>query len=184
MGSYQWMWRSPEANSSDGYTLRLIERLQRTTQLLDQMLLEAEITEHAGQDAAVCVLRPLEQVDVTEGVRILVRGLKENPFWLRGYLLLAIIYQEVQAAQEAVVALQLGARVCEAGLRYLGRQLATLATSGLLRGELPTPVVRRISLLMRYEELLRHHLAQVLVEAGRFDEALQWWEPDASRGMA
>lgn len=153
----------------------LATRLCQLMKILDHIVPESEIGGASAQHTSASALEHIARNEIAQAIRLLAAAVKDNPLWLRGYLLLATIYQHAKSAQQAIATLEGGIDVCKAGLRYLAMESGMWMirrTTGYSR---QARILRRAELLGRYDRILRHQLVLLLVETGRFDEALQYW---------
>ncbi len=153
----------------------LATRLRRITEILDEIVPEAEEHRAAGQHSSVLALEHIARNEIAQAASLLGSALGKNPLWLRGYLLLATIYEETQATQKAIGWLESGINICRASLRSLAMQSCTLSMSGTFSHKVRSRILHRAAHFSRYEQILRHRLAPMLAKAGHFEEALQCW---------
>ena len=60
--------------------------------------------------------------ELAEAIMLLEEGVQANPFWLRGYLFLATIYEYTQKAEPAIATIEQGLAMCASGLRLFSTQ--------------------------------------------------------------
>lgn len=60
--------------------------------------------------------------ELAEAIMLLEEGVQANPFWLRGYLFLATIYEYAQNAELAITTIKQGLAMCACGLRLFSAQ--------------------------------------------------------------
>lgn len=153
----------------------LATRLRRITEILDQIVPEAEERHVEVQASLARTFAHIARHDIAQAISLLENMLRKDPLWLRGYLLLGTIYEEAQGAGQAIAVLESGINICRACLRSSAMQSCSLIKRGTFGHEVRSRLLRRAACLSRYERILRHRFAQVLVQAGRFEEALQYW---------
>jgi hypothetical protein len=158
--------------------LRLTNRLRRLMEILDKLSGDGVPTDGGSTAVLHASARALEHIarnEIVQGCVTLADAVKRNPLWLGGYLFLATIYRETEEWEEAIITLQAGVNTCRIGLGYLRKQSCTPATREMANPILRSRILYHITVLTRYEDMLRHQLGLSLVEAGRFEEALLWW---------
>jgi hypothetical protein len=150
-----------------------VSRLRTINRVLDRIV--PEFPGEAAEEAIEIMLRTVARGELAQAAMVLENVIQANPFWLRGYLLLATIYQYGHHTEHAITAIEKGLAMCTRGLR-LFRARGWVATVKRITG----PVVRsRISnnteRLTRYEVMFRYRLAMLRIHCGCFDEALEHW---------
>ncbi len=153
----------------------LAARLRRLMEILDVILPEAEEHRAAVQRSSGLAFEHIARNNLDPAISLLGKLLKQHPLWLRGYLLLATIYEGTQAIQQAIAVIENGINMCRASVRLLAMPGRSLPMSGTLGHDVRSRNLRRAARGLRYEQILRHRLALLLVRAGRFEEALQCW---------
>lgn len=153
----------------------LATRLGRIMDILDVIVPEAEEHYSAGQHSSTLAIEHIARNDIALAACLLGKLLRKNPLWFRGYLFLATIYEDTQSTEQAIVVLEKGINICGASLRSLAMHSGSLPMSGTFSHDVRSRTLRRVARLLRYEQILRHRLAPMLVRAGRFEEALQCW---------
>jgi predicted O-linked N-acetylglucosamine transferase (SPINDLY family) len=113
--------------------------------------------------------------DTKEAAAVLEAAAQANPFWLRGYLLLATIYEYEHKGDLAASSIERGLAVCS-------RSSSTLRLQrwGERVGHITGPIardriIRNIQRLTRYEHIFRQHLAMIQIRRGCRDEAAEQW---------
>ena len=158
---------------NEGTHIDLVNRLGTMRKVLD--ILVPESTSAAAEEAGDAALEAVGRRELTESIMLLEEGVQANPFWLRGYLFLATIYEYTQKAESAITTMEQGLAMCTSGLRLFSAQRGA-ETPERING----PVVhRRIwnqgERLRQYERMFRHRLAMLQIHCGRFDEAIAQW---------
>jgi len=105
----------PDLMLDDGMNMKLATRLQTMNRVLDCMVPDSP-TEAVGETIAI-VLNAVGRQELTQAVTILEEVVNTNPFWLRGYLFLATVYQYVQNSDQAIATTEKGLAACTSGLR-------------------------------------------------------------------
>lgn len=95
--------------------IELATRLRTMDRVLDCIV--PDFLTEAVDEAIEIVLKAVGRQEMTQAVTILEEVANTNPFWLKGYLLLNIIYQYVQNADEAIATTEKGFAACASGLR-------------------------------------------------------------------
>ena len=158
---------------NDGTPIDLATRLRTMSRVLDSLVPESS---SALLDTAVQkALEAVGRCELTEAMTLLEEGVQANPFWLRGYLLLATIYEHAQKSEPAISTIEEGLIICASGLRLLGAQ-----GWGETLEQINGPAVHRrirnhLERLRRYERMFRYRLAMLQVRCGSFDKAIEQW---------
>ncbi|TAJ23596.1 MAG: hypothetical protein EPO64_10940 [Nitrospirae bacterium] len=156
----------------------LATRLRRISEILDELLPDAEASGAAMHRVTAIALECLDRNVIPQAVFALVDAVRKNPFWMRGYLFLAIIYRAASATQEAVATRQTGTKMCRTVRRFLIAQISRQTIGGAgtraILSRLLDRMAIRMAMMKRYDDILRHQLALTLVGAGQFEEALLW----------
>jgi cytochrome c-type biogenesis protein CcmH/NrfG len=157
----------------DWVRIEPLSRLRTINRVLDRIV--PEFPGEAAEEAIEIMLRAVARGELAQAAMVLENVIQANPFWLRGYLLLATIYQYGHHTEQAIIAIEKGLAMCTRGLR-LFRARGWVETVKRITG----PVVRsRISnnaeRLRRYEGMFRYRLAMLRIHCGCFDEALEHW---------
>jgi len=95
---------------SDWTRIELATRLRTMNRVLDCIAPDSPTA--AIDEATEIVLKTVERQEMTQAVTILEEVVNTNRFWLRGYLLLATIYQYIQNADQAIATTEKGLAVC------------------------------------------------------------------------
>jgi hypothetical protein len=157
----------------DGMRIELATRLRTMNRVLDCIVPDAPT--EVVDEAIKIVLKAVERQEMTHALTILEEVMNTNPYWLRGYLLLATIYQYIQDADQAIATTEKGLAACASGLRQFSAPKWVDAVE-----RINGPVVyRRIrshsERLRRYERMFRHRLAMLQIRCGNLDEAIEQW---------
>jgi len=158
---------------SDWIRIELATRLRTMNRVLDCIVPDSPT--EAVDEAIEIVLKAVGRQEMTQAVTILEEVVNTNPFCLRGYLLLATIYQYVQNADQAIATTEKGLAACASGLRLFSAP-KWVETVARING----PVVHRrirnhVERLKRYERMFRHRLAVLQIRCGNLDEAIEQW---------
>jgi hypothetical protein len=157
----------------DGMRIELATRLRTMNRVLDCIVPDPPT--EVVDEAIKIVLKAVGRQEMTHAVTILEEVMNTNPYWLRGYLLLATIYQYMQNADQAIATTEKGLATCASGLRQFSAPKWVDAVE-----RINGPVVhRRIrshsERLRRYERMFRHRLAMLQIRCGNLDEAIEQW---------
>lgn len=98
----------------DGMRIELATRLRTMNRVLDCIVPDSPT--EAVDEAIEIVLKAVGRQEMTQAVTILEEVVNTNPFWLRGYLLLATIYQYVQNPDQAIATTEKGLAACASSL--------------------------------------------------------------------
>ena len=90
--------------------IELATRLRTMNRILDCIVPDPPTK--VGDEATTIVLNAVGRQEMTQAVTILEEVMNTNPYWLRGYLLLAAIYQYVQGADQAIATTEKGLAGC------------------------------------------------------------------------
>ncbi len=158
---------------NQGTHIDLATRLRTMRRVLD--ILVPESTSAASEEAGEAALEAVGRRELAESIVLLEAGVQANPFWLRGYLFLATIYEYAQKAESAITTIEQGLAMCASGLRLFSAQRGA-ETPERING----PVVHRRmwnhgERLRQYERMFRHRMAILQIHCGRFDEAIAHW---------
>ena len=127
-------------------------------------------------EAVTRTLDAVQRRELVEGIMLLEKKVQVHQFWLRGYLLLATIYEHSQKAEQAIATIEQGLAICVSSIRLI-----------LVRGGRETPeqisnqqaahinIRNRLERLRRYERVFRHRLAMLQIHCGCFDDAIEQW---------
>lgn len=158
---------------SDWTRIELATRLRTMNRVLD--CIAPDSPTEAVNEATEIVLKAVERQEMTQAVTILEEVVNTNPFWLRGYLLLATIYQYVQNADQAIATTEKGLAVCASGLRLFNAP-KWVETVERINGPVVYGRIRsHAEQLRQYERMFRHRLAMLQIRCGNFDEAIEQW---------
>lgn len=129
-------------------------------------------------EVTIIVLRAVGRQEVTQAVTVLEEEMDTNPYWLRGYLLLATIYQYALTADQAIATTEKGLAVCTDGLRLFSVPTG-VESSEQFKGPVVHSRIRyraeRLKRLRRYERMFRYRLAMLQIRCGNLDEAIEQW---------
>jgi hypothetical protein len=76
---------------NEGTHIDLVNRLGTMRKVLD--ILVPESTSADSEEAGEAALEGVGRRELTESIMLLEEGVQANPFWLRGYLFFATIYE-------------------------------------------------------------------------------------------
>jgi len=158
---------------SDWTSIELATRLRTMNRILDCIVPDPPT--EAVDDAIEIVLKAVGRQEMTQAVTILEEVVNTNPFWLRGYLLLATIYQYVQYADQAIVTIEKGLAICASGLRLFSAPKWIEAVERINGPVVHNRIRNHAERLRRYERMFRHRLAMLQVRCGNLDEAIEQW---------
>jgi hypothetical protein len=157
----------------DGMRIELATRLRTMNRVLDCIVPDSP-TETVGE-AIEIVLKAVGRQEMPQAVTILEEVVKTNPFWLRGYLLLATIYQYVQNADQAIATTEKGLAACASGLRLFSAPKWVETVERINRPVVTHRNRNHAERLRRYERMFRHRLAMLQIRCGNLDEAIKQW---------
>ena len=158
---------------SDWTSIELATRLRTMNRILDCIVPDPPT--EAVDDAIEIVLKAVGRQEMTQAVTILEEVVNTNPFWLRGYLLLATIYQYVQYADQAIVTIEKGLAICVSGLRLFSAPKWIEAVERINGPVVHNRIRNHAERLRRYERMFRHRLAMLQIRCGNLDEAIEQW---------
>jgi hypothetical protein len=157
----------------DGRRIELVTRLRTMNRVLDCIVPDSPT--EVVDEAITIVLKAVGRQEMTQAVTILEEGMNTNPYWLRGYLLLATIYQYVQNADRAIATTEKGLAACASGLR-LCSAAKWLEPVGRIKGPVVHSRMRNnAERFRRYESMFRHRLVMLQIRCGNLDEAIEQW---------
>lgn len=165
---------------SDWTRIDLAARLSGTNRSLDCLVgSEPNRTLQEVLDAA---MERIAMADTEEAASVLEAAVQANPCWLRGYVLLATIYEYDRKADLAADSIERGLAVCRRRsstlrLQQWGERVGSI-TGSIARDR----IIRNIQRLTRYERIFREHLAMIQIRRGCLDEAIQQWS-GVERGL-
>lgn len=158
---------------SDWARIDLTTRLSGTNRMLDCLVGdESNPTLREALDAA---MERIARADTETAVAVLEAVVQVNPCWLRGYVLLATIYESEHKADLAVASLERGLAVCARSsstlrLQRWGERVGSI-TGPIARDR----IIRNLQRLTRYERIFKQHLAMIQIRQGCWDEAAEQW---------
>ena len=158
---------------SDWTRIELATRLRTMNRVLDCIVPDSPT--EAVDEAIEIVLKAVGRQEMTQAVTILEEVVNTNPFWLRGYLLLATIYQYVQNADQAIVTTENGLDACASGLRLFSAPMWVEAVGRINGPVVHSRIRNHAERLRRYERMFRHRLAMLQIRCGNLDEAIEQW---------
>ena len=158
---------------SDWTRIELATRLRTMNRVLD--CIAPDSPTEAVDEATEIVLKAVERQELTQAVTILEEVVNTNPFWLRGYLLLATIYQHVQNADQAIATTEKGLAVCASSLRLFSATKWVETVERINGPVVHSRVRNHAERLRRYERMFRHRLAMLQIRCGNLDEAIEQW---------
>ena len=157
---------------NDGTHIDLATRLRTMSRVLDSLVPESP---SAVEEAVEVALDVIERGELAGAIVILEKGVEINPFWLRGYLLLATIYEYAQKAELAVATINQGLAMCAGSLR-LFRAQGWGETLARVNGPVVHNRIRNTTERLRqYERMLRYRLVMLQIHRGYYDEAITQW---------
>lgn len=157
----------------DGMRIELATRLQTMNRVLDCIV--PDFPTEAVDEAIEFVLTAVGRQEMTQAVTILEEVVNTNPFWLRGYLLLATIYQYTQNTDQAIVTTEKGITACVSGLRLFSAPKWVGALERINGPVVHSRIRNHAERLRRYERMFRHRLAMLQIRYGNLDEAIEQW---------
>lgn len=157
----------------DGMRIELATRLQTMNRVLDCIV--PDFPTEVVDEAIEFVLIAVGRQETTQAVTILEEVVNTNPFWLRGYLLLATIYQYAQNTDQAIVITEKGLTACVSGLRLLSAPKWVEAVERINGPVVHSSIRNHAERLRRYERMFRHRLAMLQIRCGNLDEAIEQW---------
>jgi hypothetical protein len=158
---------------SDWTRIELATRLRTMNRVLDCIVPDSPT--EAVDEAIEIVLKAVGRQEMTQAVTILEEVVKTNPFWLRGYLLLATIYQYVQDADQAIATTEKGLAACASGLRLFSASKWVEAVERINGLVVHSRIRNHAERLRRYEHMFRHRLAMLQIRCGNLDQAIEQW---------
>ena len=156
---------------NEGMDIDLVTRLRTMSRVLD--ILVPESTGEALKEAVEAALDAVWRRELTEAIMLLEEGVQANPFWLRGYLFLATIYEYTQKAEPAIATIEQGLAMCASGFR-----LFSAKRWGEMLERINGPVAHRrirnhLERLRLYERMFRHRLVMLQILCGNLDQAIE-----------
>jgi hypothetical protein len=157
----------------EGMRIELATRLRAMNRVLDCIVPDSPTDDF--DEAIEIVLKAVGRQEMTQAVTILVEVVNTNPFWLRGYLLLATIYQYVQNADQAITTTEKGLAACASSLRLFSASKWVEAVERINGPVIHSHIRNHAERLRRYERIFRHRLAMLQICCGNLDEAIEQW---------
>ena len=148
-----------------GMRIELATRLRTMNRVLDRIVPDSST--EAVEAAIEIMLEAVARREVGEAVVALEDVVGANPFWLRGYLLLATIYQHFQNPDQAIA--------CASGLRQCSALKWVEAVERINGPVVHNRIQNHAERLRRYERMFRHRLAMLQIRCGNLDEAIEQW---------
>jgi len=99
----------------EGMRIEMATRLRAMNRVLDCIVPDSPTDDF--DEAIEIVLKAVGRQEMTQAVTILEEVVNGNPFWLRGCLFLATIYEYTQKAEPAIATIEQGLAMCASGLR-------------------------------------------------------------------
>lgn len=157
----------------DWARIELAIRLRIINRVLDRIV--PEFPEETAEEAIQIMLKTVARGEMAQAAMAVENVLRANPFWLRGYLLLATIYEDAQKIEGAITIMEKGLAMCANGFR-LFRAREWLKTVNRINGPIVhTRIRNNVERLRRYRHMFHHRLAMLRIHCGCFDEALDHW---------
>lgn len=158
---------------SDWTRIDLATRLRGMNRTLDCLV--GDETNRTLQEVLDAVMERIATADTEEAAAVLEATVQASPCWLRGYLLLATIYEYDRKADLAADSIERGLAVCARSsstlrLQRWGERVGQI-TGSIARDR----IIRNIQRLTRYEHIFREHLAMIQIRRGSLDEAIEEW---------
>ena len=157
----------------DWARIDLTTRLSGTNRMLDCLVGdESNPTLREALDAA---MERIARADTETAAAVLEAVVQVNPCWLRGYVLLATIYEFEHKADLAAASIERGLAVCARSsstlrLQRWGERVGSI-TGPIARDR----IIRNLQRLTRYERIFKQHLAMIQIRRGCWDEAAEQW---------
>lgn len=158
---------------SDWTRINLATRLSGTNRSLDCLV--GNESNRTLQEVLDAAMERIATADTEEAAAVLEAAVQANPFWLRGYVLLATIYEYDRKADLAADSIERGLAVCRrrsSTLRLQQRGERVGAITGPIARE---RIIRNIQHLTRYERIFREHLAMIQIRRGCLDDTIEQW---------
>jgi hypothetical protein len=158
---------------SDWTRIDLTTRLSGTNRTLDCLVgNESNPTLREVLDAA---MERIARADMEAAAAVFEAAIQANPFWLRGYVLLATIHEYEHKGDLAAASIERGLAVCARSsstlrLQRWGERVGSI-TGPIARDR----IIRNIQRLTRYERIFKQHLAMIQIRRGCWDEAVEQW---------
>ncbi len=158
---------------SDWTRIELATRLRTMNRVLDCIVPDSPT--EAVDEAIEIVLKAVGRQEMTQAITILEEVVNTNPFWLRGYLLLATIHQYVQDADQAIATTEKGLAACASGLRLFSAPKWVETVERINGPVVHSRIRNHAERLRQYERMFRHRLAMLQIRCGNLDEAIEQW---------
>jgi len=157
----------------DGMRIELAPRLRTMNRVLDCIVPDSPT--EALDETIEIVLKAVGRQEMTQAVTILEEVVNTNPFWLRGYLLLATIYQYVQNADQAIATTEKGLAACARDISLFSAPKWLETVERINRPVAHSRIRNQAERLRLYERMFRHRLAMLQIRCGNLDEAIEQW---------
>ena len=157
----------------DGMRIELAIRLRTMNRVLDCIVPDSPT--EAVDETIEIVLEAVGRQEMTQAVTVLKEVVNINPFWLRGYLFLATIYQYVQNADQAIATTEKGLAACASTLRLFSAAKWVETVERINGPVVHSRIRNHAERLRQYERMFRHRLAMLQIRCGHFDEAIEQW---------
>jgi len=142
----------------------LASRLHLILRALDRMVPEAP--QEALEETVEAILEAVERRSLSEAAAVLERTLQTNTSWLRGYLLLATIYEHRAHLTEAMATIERGLGACVDGIRLFSASRWIKSVVRLNRPVVHARIRRHRERFERYDRMFRHRMAMLLARSG------------------
>ncbi|MGE3151135.1 MAG: tetratricopeptide repeat protein [Nitrospiraceae bacterium] len=159
---------------SDWTRIDLATRLGGMNRTLDRLV--GNESSRTLQEALDAAMGRIVLGDTNQAAAVLEAAVQANPSWLRGYLLLATIYEYEHKADLAATYIEQGLAVCARSsstlrLQRWGERVGSI-TGPLARDR----IIQNAQRLTRYERIFKQRLAMIQIRRGCWDEAFAQWE--------
>jgi hypothetical protein len=149
--------------------IALETQLQTMNRALDRM--DAEVPLATIEETVGAMMEAVRQRRISDAAAVLERALQTDAYWLRGYLLLATIYERGDGIAKAMATIERGLGACANGIRLFSASRWIKAVVGLNGPVVHGRIRRHRERFERYERMFRHRMALLLARSGRVDEA-------------
>lgn len=156
-----------------GMRIELATRLRTMNRVLDCIVPDSPT--EAVDEAIEIALKAVGRQEMTQAVTILEEVVNTNPFWLRGYLVLATVYQYGQNPDQATATTEKGLAACASGLRLFSAPKWVETVERINGPVVHSRIRNHAERLRRYERMFRHRLAMLQIRCGNLDEAIEQW---------
>jgi len=157
----------------EGINIELTYRLRAMNRIVDRIVPNSH--DQAFDEVVEVMLEAATQRKFSDAAAILEDALQANTSWLRGYLLLATIYQSTEQFIRAITTLRQGLNICIKGSRLFSLAKWAAMMDCLNGPHVHERVRRSAERFKRYEQIFRHRMAMVQTHTGDFDDALENW---------